>query len=83
MCEARLGQQGWYRLGKEIKKGKEKIIKVRCDKSKKERKQNRKKKVLSTWTPFEITSGEINSGSSGSNSHTLAHRELISVILLL
>lgn len=44
LCEARLRQQGWYHLGKEIKKGKEKIIKVRCDESKKERKQNRKKR---------------------------------------
>lgn len=42
-------------------------------KKKKERKKGRKE--MRTWTPLEITSGAINSGSSGSNSHTSMHTE--------
>lgn len=48
-----------------------------------EEKKGDKKKEMSIWTPLSITFGAINSGSSGSNSHTLAHRELIAVILQL
>lgn len=60
---------------------------VHSERKKKERqterqKKRKKEKEMSTWIPFEITSGAINSGPSGFTlTHTHAHRELISVIL--
>lgn len=45
------------------------------DSSREKRKKVRRGKEMSTWTPLEITSGAINSGSSGSHSHVRMHTE--------